>query len=270
MPSPLSRLAPARRRFVLGVLVLGVVAVVVVVALVSVAAVRAREARPVDQATPGPVLLVPGYGGSVASLSALADRLRASGRDVTVVALPDQAQGDLTDQATVVATAADAARARTGAASVDVVGYSAGGVVARIWVAEGGGAAKVRRLVTLGTPNHGTDLARLGGLVAGACPTACQQLATDSAVLSRLDREPNPPGVVTVSIWTTRDDVVVPPQSAVLDGIPSPSLQSVCPQDTADHGRLPGDRVAQAMVQEALGPGPVPAWGPEDCARLSS
>jgi len=266
----LSRLAPARRRFVIGVLVLLGGLVVLAVALGASAAVRASHTAPVAQDAPGPVLLVPGYGGSVASLSALAQRLRAAGRDATVVTLPDQARGDLTTQADALGAAADAALARTGAASVDLVGYSAGGVVARIWLGESGGAARTRRLVMLGSPNHGTDLARLGSLFSGACPTACQQLATDSAVLSRLDRNPVPAGVLALSLWTTQDDVVVPPQSAVLEGVPSPSLQSICAQDAVDHTRLPTDPVAGRLVLEALGTGPIPTWAPADCARLSS
>jgi len=256
----LSRLAPARRRFVIGVLVLLGGLVVLAVALGASAAVRASHTVPVAQDAPG----------SVASLSALAQRLRAAGRDATVVTLPDQARGDLTTQADALGAAADAALARTGAASVDLVGYSAGGVVARIWVAESGGAARTRRLVMLGSPNHGTDLARLGSLFSGACPTACQQLATDSAVLSRLDRDPVPAGVLALSLWTTQDDVVVPPQSAVLEGVPSPSLQSICAQDAVDHTRLPTDPVAGRLVLEALGTGPIPTWAPADCARLSS
>jgi len=264
----LSRLAPARRRFVLGVLALLAVGALVVSVVVVSAVHRRRQTSIVDQARPGPVLLVPGYGGSVSSLSVLADRLRSAGRDVTVVTLPDQAQGDLTTQADALGAAADAALERTGAVSLDLVGYSAGGVVARIWVSQSGGAAHTRRLVMLGTPNHGTALARLGTLVSGSCTIACQQLATDSAVLSRLEREPLPAGVGSLSLWTTQDDVVVPPQSAVLDGVPSPSLQSICPLDAVNHTRLPTDPFAQRLVQEALGAGALPTWGPADCTRL--
>jgi triacylglycerol esterase/lipase EstA (alpha/beta hydrolase family) len=249
-------------------LVLAVVAIVTGVVLLT--ALRGRLVSPVDQSRAGPVLLVPGYGGSTASLQALAGRLRATGRDVTVVDLPDRAQGDLVDQATAVGTAADDAQQRTGARSVDVVGYSAGGVVARLWATEGDGDGRVRRLVMLGSPLHGTDVARLGTLVSGTCPTACQQLAPDSPVLSRLDRDPLPSGLVGVSLWTTADGVVQPPSSSVEEDLPSPSVQSICPASRVDHGGLPNDRVVQAAVLEALGTGPIPAWTTADCTRLSS
>jgi pimeloyl-ACP methyl ester carboxylesterase len=247
-----------------------VAAAAVVAAVVGVTALRGRTASPVDQSVAGPVLLVPGYGGSASSLQGLATRLRGVGRDVTVVNLPDRGQGALTAQADAVGTAADSVLARTQAASVDVVGYSAGGVVARLWVTEGDGRDRVRRLVMLGSPLHGTDVARLGTLVSGTCPTACQQLAPDSAVLSRLDAEPLPPGVLALSVWTTSDEVIQPPSSSVEEQVPSPSLQSVCASSTVNHGGLPSDRVAQSMVLEALGTGPIPTWPPGDCARLSS
>lgn len=262
----LSGLAPARRRFLLALVGLVLVAAVVIAVIV----VRPQRGQAPGQGVPGPVLLVPGYGGSAASLEPLAVALRSAGRDVTVVQLPDQARGDLTGQADALGVTATSVLARSGAPSVDVVGYSAGGVVARLWVGEAAGASSVRRLVTLGSPHHGTDLARLGSLVSGTCPLACQQLAPDSAVLARLDGVPLPSGLVALSLWTTRDDVVLPPESAVIEGIPSPSVQSVCPADAARHGDLPGDRVVQRMVVEALGTGAVPGWGPADCARLSS
>ena len=105
---------------------------------------------PVAQDRPGPVLLVPGYGGKLSSLTVLAAALRGAGRDVTLVDLPAGGTGDLRQQAKVLDAAATAAIARTQAPSVDVIGYSAGGVVARLWVKDFGGGDLARRVVTLG------------------------------------------------------------------------------------------------------------------------
>ncbi|MEO7753304.1 MAG: alpha/beta fold hydrolase [Terracoccus sp.] len=266
----LSRLAPARRRLVTGLLAVLVLAV----AAVGISAlVRTRSGPAADGAAsqvPGPVLVIPGYGGSLTSVAPLAAALRAAGRDVSVVTLEGGAQGDLGDQADTLGEAVDAVLARTGASSVDLVGYSAGGVVARLWVTEDGGSDRVRRLVTLGSPHHGTEVASLGALVPGSCPTACQQLAVDSPLLARLDREPVPPGLLLLSLWSTRDEVVVPPSSSVVGGAASPSLQSICPAATTRHGDLPRDPLVQLLVRDALGTGPLPGLGSVDCAGLTS
>jgi triacylglycerol esterase/lipase EstA (alpha/beta hydrolase family) len=264
-------LAPARRRLALTVLV----ALALVAALATAIAVRAQLGRspdrPVAQQLAGPVLLLPGYGGSTTGLAVLAQRLRAAGKDVTVVELPDHAQGDLAGQAAVLDSAAQAALRRTGAPSVDVVGYSAGGVVARLWAKQDGGNRIVRRVVTLGSPQHGTALAALGSLLVGQCPTACQQLISTSPILSRLNTSPEvPAGPAFVSFWTSHDQVVLPPESAELTGALNIEVQSVCPRSVVDHTGLPTDPLVARMVAAELTGATVVPLGPADCGRLSN
>jgi triacylglycerol lipase len=263
----LAGLSPARRRLFLAAAVL--VVVVATLAAVLVSRATAPAAAPVSQERPGPVLLVPGYGGSTVALQALADRLVAAGRDATVVPLPGTGTGDLAEAANALGEAADAAMVRSGAESVDVVGYSAGGVVARLWVA-GGGADVARRVVTLGSPHHGTSLADLALDVApGQCPLGCIQLGSDSDVLMRLNAgDETPDGPTWVSIWTTQDRTVTPPESARLDGALNLPVQSVCAQAQITHGDLPRDPVVQAMVLAQLAPGEPVALDAADCARL--
>jgi len=264
-----SGLAPARRRLLVAVLLTFVVAVIAAATALAFHRSGNPEVTPVAQDQPGPVLLVPGYGGSTGSLAPLAARLRAAGRDVTVLQLPGNAEGDLTAQARVLAAAALSADNRTGARSVDVVGYSAGGVVARVWLKNLGGAARVRRVVTLGSPQHGTALAALGSLVQGECPTACQQLVPTSGLLSALNLAPEvPAGPAFVSLWSSHDDVVLPPDSAVLPGATNIELQQVCADSVARHSQLPGDRLVQGLVLAELGRAPVRSFGPSDCAQL--
>jgi triacylglycerol lipase len=261
-------LSPARRRLVLALAVV----VVVTAAVLAVLAFTGRQgtaSAPQDE--PGPVLLVPGYGGSTTALGSLAARLRAEGRRATIVTLPDRGVGDLAGQAKALDAAVRADLNSTGAPSVDVVGYSAGGVVARLWAREDGGAAKARRIVTLGSPHHGTEVAATAEVVPGACPAACQELAPDSDLLSRLNAgDETPAGPRWVSIWTTVDEVVVPPDSARLAGATNIEVQDVCQGSTVAHGQLPTNAVVQAMVLAELGTGPVRDFSAGDCVRLSS
>lgn len=269
-------LAPARRRLALALCATALVLVGSTVVAVLVAVLPGRgqstpSSLPPD--VPGPVLLVPGYGGSTSGLTVLAERLRAEGKNVEVVSLPGNAQGDLAAQARVLAAAATAAISRSGAASVDVVGYSAGGVVARLWVSQDGGTALARRVITLGSPQHGTELASLGALFAGQCPTACQQLNPASALLARLNSGAGrevPARPVFISLWTSHDEVVIPPESAVLEGALNIEIQSVCPASAVTHSDLPSDRLVAAMVAAELQASEPVALTARDCARLSS
>jgi triacylglycerol lipase len=251
----LEGLAPARRRFVLAAIVLAVAGLVAVV--IAVRSSRDPAAAPVLQKQPGPVLLVPGYGGSEVALRQLAAMLSAQGRGATVVHLAGDGTGDLREQVPVLDSAVRAALRRSGASSVDIVGYSAGGVVARLWVTDGG-ASLVRRVVMLGTPNHGTDLAGLASSVApDFCPTACQQLAPDSDLIRHLNAgDETPSGPTWVSIWSEDDRVVFPPDSAALDGAVDVDVQSVCGGvGDLSHGDLPTDRTVFHLVLDLLGPG---------------
>jgi triacylglycerol lipase len=247
----LSSLAPARRRLVL--LLLGVVAFGVVAggAVVVADALHGGDTQvtPVAQDAQPPVLLVPGFGGATSDLEALATALRRQGRDVTIVRLAGDGTGDLNIQAGVLQSAVQA-ELRGGATSVDVVGYSAGGVTARLWVRAYDGGSVARRIVTLGSPQHGTDLAALAtDLAPDTCPEACRQLATDSDLVRSLNSgDETPAGPAWVSIWTTDDRVSTPPETASLAGALDFSVQSVCPGRSVTHGQLPSDPAVIAMV----------------------
>jgi triacylglycerol esterase/lipase EstA (alpha/beta hydrolase family) len=210
-----------------------------------------------DQERPGTVLLVPGYGGSRVALTRLGERLSATGRTVQVVGLPGDATGDLLVQAD---TLDDAVRAAldAGAPSVDVIGYSAGGVVTRLWVDRHDGATVARRIVTLGSPLHGARIAGVGAAFApDACPQACRQLAPGSDVLDEIDGSDLPEDLPWLSVWTENDETVQPPDSARLDGAVNVPVQSICPGARISHSELPTDPVVTALVLDALGTAPL-------------
>jgi triacylglycerol esterase/lipase EstA (alpha/beta hydrolase family) len=245
---------------------IGLVPLLVVVAVVVVVVVRQRD-RDVAQDRPGTVLLVAGYGGSTAALGTLRQRLQEAGRRVEIVPPVGDNTGDLAAQAEQLREVAERA-VDDGAPSVDVVGYSAGGVVARLWVAEYGGDDVARRVVTLGSPHHGTRVAALGAGL-GGCPAACRALVPDSDVLRDLPE--TPAGPRWTSIWTADDETVVPPSSARLRGGVTIELQQVCPTARVAHGDLPRDPLATGLVLLALDGAPLtkPPTTAE-CGRLSS
>jgi triacylglycerol lipase len=252
----LDSLSPQRRRFVVGVIALGVAVVLVVVITTVVSAISARV-TPVAQDDPGPVLLVPGYGGTGASLAPLATALRSAGRDVVVVTPLGDGTGDLVDQAKHLGSEVDRVLSETGAASVDVIGYSAGGVVARAWARDEGGAGQARRIVTLGSPQHGTSQAALGAELAGRCPPACEQLVPDSDLLRHLNAgDETPRGPLWATLRSSADEVVTPVDSAMLAGAVNVLVQDVCPGATPSHGDLPTDPVVIAALGSLLGTAP--------------
>ncbi|HVU37646.1 MAG TPA: alpha/beta fold hydrolase [Opitutales bacterium] len=93
----------------------------------------------------------------------------------------------------------------------DVIGHSMGAMVARSYVQRHGGRARVRKLVTLAAPHHGTLVAWLwrGRGVRDLRPGSpfLRDLARD---VDRLD------GVLVASYWTPFDAIIVPPHSSEL------------------------------------------------------
>ncbi len=253
MRSPLSGLAPARRRLALLVLGLATLASVVVVGVLLVD----RVGGTAEQDRPGPVLVIPGYGAELEALDPLVAALRGSGREAVVFEPTDGGTGDLRVQARRLSELAEQTMERTGADSVDLVGYSAGGVVARLYVRDEGGASVVRRVLTVGSPHHGSDVAALAEEVAGGCPTACEQLTPGSDLLRRLAAgDETPAGPRWVTVRTADDRIVTPSESAVLDGALNIEVQQLCPAATTSHGGLPGDPVVLDTMRIALGVAP--------------
>jgi triacylglycerol lipase len=253
-----------RRRILLG----GLALVVVVAAVVTGAKVSggAPEAIP---GRPGAVLLVPGYGGSTTALDELAARIRGTGRTATVVALAGTGTGDLTVQARVLDGYVNQAIG-AGSGPVTVIGYSAGGVVAWLWYVDYGGASRAGKIITLGSPLHGARIAAVGtGFDPGECPVACQQLAPGSALLTRLRQSTvaRPPWL---SLWSTDDQTVQPPDSARLPGAVNVPLQSVCPGADIQHSQLPTAPLVIGLVLRALASSHLAAPAAGDCAAMQS
>jgi pimeloyl-ACP methyl ester carboxylesterase len=129
--------------------------------------------------------------------------------------------------------------AATGAADVALVCHSMGGLVARAYLRRNGGE-RVRRLVTIGTPHHGSVLARA---FVGRC---LAQMRPGNPWLKELNRdEAEPAPVPIVSIWSRHDSLVAPQASCELANARNIALPGV------GHNAMLGDqRVTELVVRE--------------------
>ena len=102
--------------------------------------------------------------------------------------------------------------ARTGRRRIDVVGHSLGGLIARYYVQRLGGDARVRTLVTLGTPHSGTRLATLLSV-----HPIVRQLRPDSEVIEELAGPAPGCRARFVAFWSDLDQLMVPVETAQID-----------------------------------------------------
>ena len=177
-----------------------------------------------------------------------------------------QAIGPVPASAQQLASFVAAVQSATGAAKVDLVGHSQGGMLLEYYAKRLGGAANIHSLVALAPTTHGTTLDGLTALaaifpganqlVANACP-ACSDQETGSAVIRALDNGPiAQAGVAYTVIETYNETVVTPVGSSFIreTGVTNEYVQSFCPFDGVDHVDLPYDNVVIQLVKNALTP----------------
>ena len=184
-------------------------------------------------------------------------------------ASPVQGTGDIAASAAQLAAFVDTVLAKTGAAKVDLVGHSQGGMMPRYYINDLGGAAKVNDLVALAPSNYGTTLdgltrlasllgvsGEINGTLSEACQ-ACVQQEQGSAFLAGLNASPTAAGVRYTVIETAGDQVITPYRNAFLPAAPNVTnitVQHQCALDGSDHLEIAADPVALADMLNALDP----------------
>lgn len=111
--------------------------------------------RELDELTSLPVLLVPGWGAPHLHTRWIAWELSRRGMKVETMRLPNMAVGDMNRSAELVSDEVDRIMAETGADRVSLVGYSLGGLIARIYLQDLRGYQKLGRAVFVGAPQDG-------------------------------------------------------------------------------------------------------------------
>ncbi len=132
-----------------------------------------------------------------------------------------------------------AIRAATGAEQVVLVGHSMGGLVGLAYLRHGGDS--VRRLITIGTPFHGS---RHANMMFGA---AMRDLRPGSPFLTDIDEPGRYAGnVPVVSLWSWHDSMVTPQTSSRLDWAENIPIAGIA------HNALLGDRSVWIRVAEEI------------------
>jgi triacylglycerol esterase/lipase EstA (alpha/beta hydrolase family) len=200
-------------------------------------------------ARPDPVLLVHGFRGSSSGWHALETSLRAQGyRAAEIDAIDYDSDASNVDIARDIAREADALRARTGAARIDVVTHSMGAISSRYWMDHLGGAAKVDAWVSLAGVNEGTVWA-YGCYVL----TPCREMVPTSSVLDGLSQHVRVGVRATgttryAAWWSPCDEAIVPRTNAELPG--ARNVETAC----LDHTEMRTDPHVLEQVVRFLRP----------------
>jgi triacylglycerol lipase len=128
-----------------------------------------------------------------------------------------------------------------GVEEVDLIGHSMGGVVARYYLALGGGAARVAHLVSLGSPHSGTEVSHFG------VGRPVHELMPGSPLLARLDAAGLPAGTPALCVWSRGDAMVWSEEQARL-----PGARMVAFDDLGHLGLLASRRVAGEVASFLL------------------
>ena len=164
-----------------------------------------------------PVLLLHGYGCNSGYWTHLLPRLDAARISHATLDL-EPVTGSIDDYAPLVQRAVESLCAATGADKVTIVAHSMGGLVARAWM-RAHGAARVARVITLGTPHHGTCLASFGVGLNAAQMQRSAGCGEESAWLRQLNAsESAATRALVTSIYTHHDNIISPQTSGVLEG----------------------------------------------------
>jgi len=219
---------------------------------------------------PFPAVIVHGtFGDQKSLLDRLSLALKDDGYCVYSLDYGNRGTGPIEESAGQLDAFVDEVLASTGAARVQLVGHSQGGMMPRYYIKNLGGDGLVEDLVGLAPSNHGT--ANPGALASGDSCVSCGQQATGSEFLTALNTPDETPGDVDYTqVVTTFDEVVVPYTSGFLAADPRSTditLQDRCPAEATEHLLIPTSTQAIAWVLDAFDrEGPADPTAPIGCA----
>jgi triacylglycerol lipase len=169
---------------------------------------RIHKGQPADRP---PIILIHGLFQNRACLFWLEYRLRRAGLK-HIYSINTPPWRDLETLTETLVKMIDELRVALQVDKVDLVGHSMGGIIGRNYVQNRGGTARVRKLVTLGSPHHGSKLAPF------AVSSMGLTLLPGSEFLRTFNQTTLPAETQVTAIYTRYDNVVLPASSARMDG----------------------------------------------------
>ncbi len=161
-----------------------------------------------------PILLVPGFNCNRGYFWRFRRFLESRGLGPVYAVSLEPLLGSIDTNAEHLGLAVEEVCRQTGAERVILVGHSMGGLTARAYVHRYDGAQRVERIISLGSPHHGTVLAE-GLKFAGE---NLRQMSRDSDWLLEFNQTESAPAPVPIlAISTPHDDIVGPQASTTLD-----------------------------------------------------
>lgn len=158
-----------------------------------------------------PVILLHGLFQNRSCLFWLQFRLRSAGylQTISIGTPPWRNIETLTES---LAKKVDELRIKLKVDKVVLVGHSMGGMIARNYIQNRGGAAHVYGMITLGSPHHGSKLAPF------AISPIGKTLLPGCEFLAKFNSVPWPEQAKAISIYTRYDNIVLPTESAKMAG----------------------------------------------------
>lgn len=201
-----------------------------------------------------PVLLIPGFMATRRGLAILERRLRRKGYGVFSLKL-----GGLLDTFNtrtieesgflVHEKIEELYRRHPKLGPLTIIGHSKGGLIGRYYVKRLGGRERVRALITLGTPHHGTPSAWLGVVTMGVFARSVLQFTPMSAFIRRLKQGPFPHFIRFTSIYS-RDDNLVPFPMGLIEDQGRPNLRNIEVKGISHHEFLVKKSVFDVVLGE--------------------
>ncbi|MFM7089097.1 MAG: lipase family alpha/beta hydrolase [Candidatus Paceibacterota bacterium] len=191
------------------------------------------------------VVLIPGYGGGWGWSSGMVAAAESAGKRVIYADVSDM-KSDLNALSKVVSDQVLLSEFN----GVDLIGYSAGGVLARkiaMNIPE-----RVHKVITLASPHNGSKVATFGSYLGSSslCPKSCTQLSEGSDFIKSLSALNA--GERLLNIYVESDEVVEFKNSVLVGDVINFNLTERCSISSLNHSDLPRDSVVLSLVSSFL------------------